>query len=92
MIELRFQHDLYDAAALDEALATYGAYGKLDLDRAGDASVVRVTSTVEGVDDRTLAAELGNYALGKAIECARARSEGPDAASQTLRESAEAAS
>ncbi len=72
MIELRFQHDLYDAAALDEAIAVYGPYGTLDVTRDAGGSVVRVTSAADGVDERTLAAELGNYALGKSIEKARA--------------------
>ncbi|MFT3769701.1 MAG: HxsD-like protein [Minicystis sp.] len=75
MIELRFHHDLYDAAALDEAVKVYGAYGTADLAREGDASVVRVTVSAEtaaqGIDERTLAAELGNYALGLSIDKAR---------------------
>lgn len=76
MIELRFQHDLYDAAALDDAIAVYGPYGALDLAREDGVSVLRVTvgaeSAAQGVDERTLAAELGNYALGKTVEKARA--------------------
>lgn len=89
MIELRFQHDLYDAAALDEALAVYGPYGTVDLAREADGSVVRVTvgadAASQGIDERTLAAELGNYALGKTIESARARPSGPDAAIEKAR-------
>ncbi|APR79795.1 Hypothetical protein A7982_05142 [Minicystis rosea] len=76
MIELRFHHDLYDVAALDEAVKIYGAYGATDVVREGDASVVRVTvsaeTAAEGIDERTLAAEIGNYVLGMSIEKVRA--------------------
>lgn len=80
MIELRFHHDLYDVASLDEAVKVYGAYGAVDVAREADASLVRVTvgadAAAQGIDDRTLAAELGNFALGMAIEKARASGAG----------------
>lgn len=76
MIDLRFHHDLYDTAALDEAVKIYGAYGTIDVAHEEGASVVRVTvsaeTAAEGIDERTLAAELGNYVLGMSIEKVRA--------------------
>ncbi len=75
MIELRFHQDLYDALAVDEAAKVYGSYGTMDLARDGDDHVVRVTvgedAAAQGIDERTLAAELANYALGLTIEKAR---------------------
>lgn len=67
MIELRFAEDLYDGFAVDEAAKIYGAHGSIELSRADGAYVVRVHAH-EGVDDRTLAAELANYALGLTID------------------------
>jgi hypothetical protein len=82
MIELSFQHDLYDASAVDEATKVYGAYASIDLARGPSGDVVRVTVGPDhgaaGVDERTLAAELGNYALGLTIE----RLNAADAAAQ----------
>ena len=68
MIELRFHHDLYDGFAVDEAAKLYGPYGTLELVREPEGFVVRVTASADGIDERTLAAELSNYALGLTIE------------------------
>ena len=68
MIELRFHHELYDGFAVDEAAKLYGPYGTLELVREPEGFVVRVTASAEGIDERTLAAELANYALGLTIE------------------------
>ena len=70
MIELRFHQELYDGFAVDEAAKVYGPYGAVELVRESDAYVVRVTVTPDtsGIDERTLAAELANYALGATIE------------------------
>lgn len=73
MIELSFRHDLYDAPAIDEAVKIYGGYGTIDAVRENDAWVVRVSAAADGIDEKALAAELANYALGMTIE--RARSE-----------------
>lgn len=77
MIELSFRHDLYDAPAVEEAVKIYGAYGKVESERGADAWRIRVSAgpDQEGVDDRTLAAELSNYALGMTIERARSEAE-----------------
>jgi len=75
VIELRFHQDLYDGFAIDEAAKVYGNYGAMDLTREADAYVVRVTAgadtAAQGIDERTLAAEMANYALGMTIEKAR---------------------
>lgn len=68
MIALSFPHDLYDAQAIDEAVKVYGAYGAIEAERGEAAWQVRVSDASEGVDDRTLAAEMANYALGMTIE------------------------
>jgi hypothetical protein len=72
VIELRFHQELYDGFAVDEAAKVYGSFGAIDLEREPDAYVVRVTigpeASKQGIDERTLAAELVNYALGATIE------------------------
>lgn len=72
MIEVRFHGELYDGFAVDEAAKLYAPFGAFELSRDGAAFVVRVTagpeSLEQGIDERTLAAELANYALGKTIE------------------------
>jgi hypothetical protein len=75
MIELSFQHDLYDASAVDEATKVYGAYASIELARGPSEDVVRVTigpehatAATSGVDEGMLSAELANYALGLTIE------------------------
>lgn len=67
MIELRFHHELYDGFAIDEAAKVYGPYADMELVREPDGYVVRVTGSGE-IDERTVAAELANYALGLTIE------------------------
>lgn len=71
MIEIRLRHEYYDAPAIDEAVKLYGAYGSVDAERGDDAWRVRVSAGDQGIDERTLAAELANYALGATIERAR---------------------
>jgi len=79
VIELRFHEELYDGFAIDEAVKTYAAYATSELSREGGAYIVKVTATSEaeseGIDERTLSAELANYALGLTIEKARAAQE-----------------
>jgi len=72
MIELSFQHDLYDASAVDEAVKVYGAYASVDLARGPSEDVIHVAlgpdHATPGIDERTVGAELANYALGLTIE------------------------
>lgn len=72
MTELRFHEELYDGFAIDEAVKAYAEYATAELAREGAAYVVRITAlplaTDDGIDEATLAAELGNYALGLTIE------------------------
>ncbi len=76
MIELRFHQDLYDGFAIDEAVKIYGPYAAVELVREPSAYFVRLTATADalaqGIDERTLGAELANYALGLTIEADRA--------------------
>jgi hypothetical protein len=68
MIELRFHEDLYDGFAVDEAAKIYGPFATIELVRDPGAYVIRVAATQDGVDERALAAELANYALGLTVE------------------------
>ena len=72
MIELRFHRDLYDGFAVDEAARVYGAYAAMELVGEPEAWLVRVTvspdTIAQGIDERTLCAEMSNYALGMSIE------------------------
>ena len=85
MIELRFHHELYDGFALDEAAKVYAPYADLALEREPEGYVIRLTasaeSTKQGIDERTLSAELANFALGLTIErqAAGELGAGPDA-------------
>jgi hypothetical protein len=71
-IALRLNRALYDAAALDEAVAAFSAHATVD--RADDAShfVVGVRSLKEGAErERRIAGELANWALGATIKKAK---------------------
>lgn len=69
MIELRFPDDLYDGFAVDEAVKTYADYASAELAREDGAYVVRVTAKPDaGFDDRAIALELANFALGRSID------------------------
>jgi hypothetical protein len=72
MIELTFQHDLYDGEAVDEAVKVYGAYASVALARGPSEDIVHVSigpdHQTPGIDEAMLSAELGNYALGLTIE------------------------
>jgi hypothetical protein len=70
VIEKSFHAELYDGAAVADATATYGDWGSFQVERTADSIVVRVTAR-EGIDEATLADELGNYALGLTIEKSR---------------------
>jgi hypothetical protein len=76
VIELHFDHELYDGFAVDEAAKLYGPYGTMELVREPEGFVVRVTAVAEGIDERTLAAELSNFALGLTVEKQGAGQEG----------------
>ena len=72
MTELRFHDELYDGFAVDEAAKAYAAYGAMELSREAACYVVKVALSADaagqGIDEATLALEVGNYALGKTIE------------------------
>ena len=75
MIELRFHQELYDGFAIDEATKTYSKYALTDFQRENGNFVLKVTASKraieEGIDERTIALELANYALGLTIERVR---------------------
>lgn len=75
MIEKRFNSDLYDGEAVDAAVKIYETYGSFELEKASDAWLVRITAN-EGIDERHLADELGNYALGTTIESRKSSATG----------------
>jgi hypothetical protein len=72
VIELRFHRELYDGFAIDEAVKVYADFVKAELEEHETGYLVRLTAlpaaTEQGLDDETIAAELGNFALGKTIE------------------------
>jgi hypothetical protein len=83
VIELRFHHELYDSAAIDEAIEVYAPYAALTLtrdpaalivkiDRAASDSSSRAAGDEAGEDPALVAAELMNYALGRTVERSRA--------------------
>lgn len=75
MIELKFHRELYDGFAVDEAVKAYAEYATAELEEQPGGFVVRLAATPvaaeHGFDEATIAAELGNYALGKTIERAQ---------------------
>jgi hypothetical protein len=71
-LSLRLARSLYDAAALDEAVAAFSAHASID--RADDAShfVLGVRSLKESAErERRIAGELANWALGATIKKAK---------------------
>ena len=79
MTELRLDRELYDQAAVDEAVRVYERFGSLE--RADEPGwwVVRVAGR-DTVRERRLVNELANHALGRTIERAsRAAGDGATA-------------
>lgn len=75
MIELRFHPEYYNGFSIDEAVKTYAGYAGADYERVDGIFVVKVIASQkaldEGLDERTIALELANYALGLTIERVR---------------------
>lgn len=78
MIQLRLHEELYDALAIDEAVKTYEPYARVSSRREAGGTIVTVEALEGGADASLIAAELGNFALGRTIERSRAAST-PDA-------------
>lgn len=80
MIELRFHHEFYDGFAVDEAAKVYADFAECDLEEDTQVYIVRLkarpAALEQGIDERTIGAELMNYALGKTIEKSVAAGEG----------------
>lgn len=75
MIELRFHSEYYNGFSIDEAVKTYSNFATTDMSRDEGNFVVKVTATQaaidQGIDERTIALELANFALGLTIERTR---------------------
>lgn len=67
MIELALHRELYSREAVDAAVEAFAGHASVEVDERGEAYVLRCTPTTE-VDERQLADELGNFALGLTIE------------------------
>ena len=80
MIELKFHRELYDGFAVDEAVKAFAEFATAALEEQPSGFVVRLSATPvaaeSGFDEATIAAELGNYALGKTIERAEKATSG----------------
>jgi hypothetical protein len=72
VIELRFHRELYDDAAVDEALQIFGAHATFE--RADEQShrIVRLTGS-DAAREKRIAGEFANYALGLTIRSKEAR-------------------
>lgn len=72
MVELPFHGELYDGFAIDEAVKVYAPFASMELEKKPHGFLVRLTlndgMADDEIDERTIAAELMNYALGKTIE------------------------
>lgn len=61
-VQLRFSRSLYDAEAVDAAVAAFGHLAELSVDAAADEVVVTVADPHPALADR-LADELANHVL-----------------------------
>ena len=68
MIELRFHRGLYDGNAIDAALEVFAEHARSE-QRVDDEHFVVAVSADE--DERVVARELANYALGLTIRSAK---------------------
>ena len=75
MIEMRFHPEYYNGFCIDEAVQRFVGYAHADYHRENSIFVVTVSASQkaidEGLDERTIALELANYALGLTIERVR---------------------
>jgi hypothetical protein len=65
--ELRLHRELYDGAALDEALVIYAPHGTLQRKDQPSHWVVEITAP-SPERERKIAGALGNYALGLTVK------------------------
>jgi hypothetical protein len=61
MIELRFHRDLYRGESIDEAVKLFGSVARFELAEEPAHWIVRVAADA---NEKTVANELANYALG----------------------------
>ena len=67
MTALRLQRDLYDGAALGEALTVFAPHGTFERRDQPSHFVVEITAATPE-RERRIAGELGNYALGLTVK------------------------
>jgi len=72
MISLRLHRALYDAAAIDEAIAAFASHASVDRSDDATSFVLGVRSVKESPErERRIAGELANWALGATIKKAK---------------------
>lgn len=76
MSELRLHRELYPGSAIDDAIAVYARHAEVTRRDDGEHVVVTIAAAKPGRDVR-VARELGNYALGLAIQARSATAGGP---------------
>ena len=64
MIELRFHRDLYRGESVDEAVKVFAGFARFELCEEPAHWIVRVS---DESNERTVARELANYALGLTV-------------------------
>ena len=69
MTELRFHRDLYDGAAVDEAIKTFDRFATIERAEEESHWIVRLSTDASGSKERErrIAGELANFALGLTI-------------------------
>ena len=67
MTELRFHRDLYLGESVDEAVRVFEGHAAFELEEGESHWIVRVTAG-DAAFERTVAGELGNYALGLTVK------------------------
>jgi hypothetical protein len=74
--DVRLHRSLYDAGAIDAAIATYTSHAKIEKRDDGEHVVVSVTSERAGRAEK-VALELGNYALGLTVQARKGEAASP---------------
>jgi len=66
MRELRLHRDIYDGAAVDEAIAVFTPYARIERSEEEEAWLIQINAERPELE-RRIEGELGNYALGLTI-------------------------
>ena len=69
MIALRFHREVYSGPCVDEAVKLFAAHARFELREEATHWVVELSDgNGDAARERTIAGELGNYALGLTIQ------------------------